>query len=155
MRYQRLGGEAALDQPRRRRGLHHDARAGPAGQLRPARHQHPDLRRDHIQPLGAVLANHHHRRPAARAGGVPRFQHHLDPRQVRRQRAAVGAAFRGALMPQGRIALLRTGLALCDRGLQILEAEVQLLLRQSFRLPAELQALQLQQQVPQPLVLVS
>ena len=34
----------------------------------------PDLRRDHIEPLGAVLADHHHRLLAARAGGALRFQ---------------------------------------------------------------------------------
>ncbi len=117
MRDQRLGGQAARDQPRRRRGLHHDARAG-------------------------------------LAGSVLRFQHHPDPWQVRRQRATVGAALRGARTPQVRIALLRLGLARYDRGLQILEAELQLLLRQPFRLPAELQALQLYQQVSQPVVLV-
>lgn len=105
MRDQRLGGQAARDQPRRRRGLHHDARVG-------------------------------------LAGSVLRFQHHPDPWQVRRQRATVGAALRGPRTPQVRIALLRLGLARCDRGLQILEAELQLLLRQPFRLPAELQALQ-------------
>jgi hypothetical protein len=33
------------------------------------RHDLPELRRDHVEALGAVLADHMHGRPAARAHG--------------------------------------------------------------------------------------
>jgi hypothetical protein len=52
VRDQRLGWQATLDQPRRRGGLHHRTRASPAGQLRPAGHDHPDLGGDDVEPLG-------------------------------------------------------------------------------------------------------
>ena len=45
----RLGRQAALDQPLGRRRLNHRLLAGAAGILWAARHQHPELRRDHVQ----------------------------------------------------------------------------------------------------------
>ena len=60
MRDGRLGPNAASDQPRHHRRLHHHARTGPAGELRPPRHQHAELGRDDAEPLGTILADHHH-----------------------------------------------------------------------------------------------
>ena len=145
MRDRRLGGDAALDQPRRRGLLHDCAGAGATGQLRPPRHHHAELPRNHVEPLGSVFADHHHGRPAARAGGVLRRQFHLDARQVGGQLAAVGAALGRPLALQFRIAPLGLGVALGDRRFQVLEAELQLLLGQPLRLPSELETLQPQQ----------
>ena len=56
----RLGRYAALDQPRRRWRLHHDARAGTAGQFWTSRHDDPKLCGDHVKTLRRVLADHCH-----------------------------------------------------------------------------------------------
>jgi hypothetical protein len=53
----RLGRHPALDQPRRRRRLHHHILAGPAGVFRSAHHEHPELRRHDVEPLGDILAD--------------------------------------------------------------------------------------------------
>ena len=58
----RLGRQPALDQPLGRRRLHHRLLAGPAGIFGAVRHDHPELRRDHVEPLGGVLADHMHGR---------------------------------------------------------------------------------------------
>ena len=99
------------------------------------------------------MADDRHHAAAARARGVVRLQRHLDPRQVRRQRAAVGPALGRPRLLQRRIAPLRFGLALGDGLLEVLQAELQLLLEQTFGPGAELQAPELEQQVPQPVVL--
>ncbi len=44
MRHHRLSRQAALDQARRRRLLHHHTGAAATGELRPPRHDHPELR---------------------------------------------------------------------------------------------------------------
>ena len=88
MRDRRLGRHAALDQARRGGRLHDDARAGPAGELRPLGDQGAELHRDHVEPLGGVAADLDHRALAAGAGGALGHEHLLDPRQVRRQAAA-------------------------------------------------------------------
>ena len=93
----RLGRQAALDQARRRRRLDHHVLAGAAGVLGPAHHQHPELGRDDVQPFGDVLADQVQRARAARAGLVLDVDDALDPRQMRRQRAAVGAPLARAL----------------------------------------------------------
>ena len=55
MRDQRLGRNAVLDQPLRRRGLYHlPAIASIFGT---PRHNHLELRRDHVEPFGDVFAN--------------------------------------------------------------------------------------------------
>ena len=65
----------------------------------------------------------------------------------------VGPALGRPCLLQRRIALLRLGLALGDGLLEVLQAELHLLLRQALGLGAELHALELEQQVPQPVVL--
>ena len=54
---QGFGRQAALDQARRCWCLHHRARTNPAGILGAAHDQDPDLSRDHVQPLGHILAD--------------------------------------------------------------------------------------------------
>ena len=51
LRDRRLGRQAALDQPRRRGRLHDNVLAGPAGVFGPAHDQHPELRRNDVEPL--------------------------------------------------------------------------------------------------------
>ena len=69
-----------------------------------------------------------------------------------RQPAAARPAPGGAPLAQFGRALLRLSLGVGDRGLDLLEGELQLVLGQLLRAPAELHALQLAQQVLQPLV---
>ena len=141
----RQGGQPA--QSRRRRGLHHGARACPAGEFRPFGHDHPELRRDHVQPFRGIFPDHRHRRPAARARGVLGFQRHLDPRQVGRQCAPVRAPFGRVVFAQFGILLLRFRLIFGDRLLEGFQARLQLFLRQTFGPGTELHPRQLQQQM--------
>ena len=53
----RLGGQAALDQPRRRRRLDDDILAGAAGVFGPAHHEHAELRGNDVELLADVLAD--------------------------------------------------------------------------------------------------
>jgi hypothetical protein len=71
---------------------------------------------------------------------------------VCRQPAAASPAPDGVLLAQIRRALLRLGLGAGERGLDLLEGKLQLVLRQPLRARPELHALQLAQQVLQPLV---
>ena len=154
VRDQRLGRQTALDQPCGCGCLHHQPGAGSAGKLGSLRHDHPELCRDHVEPFGTVLADHRHRRPATRAVNVFGCDHHLDARQMRRQRAASNATCLPALPLERWRALLRLGLELCDRNLEVVDAELQLRLGQTLGSAAKLQALELEQQVTQPVVLL-
>ena len=80
----RLGRQAALDQPRRRRRLDDDVLAGAAGVFGPAHHQHPELRGNDVELFAHVLADPVQRAPAARAGLVLDVDDRLDARQMRR-----------------------------------------------------------------------
>ena len=102
MGHGRLGRQPALDQPRRRRRLHHAVLAGPTGVLGATHHQHPQLRGHDVQPLGDVLADPVHGAAAARAGLVLDIDDRLDARQVRRQRSAVGPPLGGPFGPGRR-----------------------------------------------------
>jgi hypothetical protein len=66
------------------------------------RDDHLELRRDHIETLGSLLADPMHRRMAAGAIDIFRLDRDIDPRQVRWQRPAI------------RTPLFRSGL--CGRG---------------------------------------
>ena len=150
---QPLGRQPALDQPRRRRGLHHPLLAAAAGIFRPAGDDDLVLRRDHIEPLRAVLADHLHRAAAAGAGGVLGLDDDLDPRQMLGQRAAAGPARLGAGALQRRIGLLLLGLGFGDGLFEILQREIELVGIELLRAPAELQPLQLADQVAKTVIL--
>jgi hypothetical protein len=79
-----LGRKAALDQPCRRRGLDDTILASPAGIFGPPGDQHPELRRDNVQPLTPVLADPVQLALAARTGPVADVDDDLNPRQMRR-----------------------------------------------------------------------
>jgi hypothetical protein len=84
------------------------------------------LRRDDVEPLRAIFADHVHRAAAARARGIFRFDDDLDPRQVLGQRAALGAPLFRAGLAQRRIGLLLFGLALDDCLFEIFQRQVEL-----------------------------
>ena len=107
----RLGRQPALDQPFGRRRLNHRLLAGAAGIFGTVRHDHPELRRDHVEPLRGVLADHMHRRAAARAVGVFGLDRHMNARQMGGQRAAIGAALLGARRCGRRVLLVVGGFA--------------------------------------------
>ena len=152
LRDQRLGGHPAVDRPLRCRRLDHSALAGPAAVARPADHLHPVLRRDDVEHLRAVFADDVQRPAAARAGLVLDVDHDLDPRQVRRQCAAVASGRWARGRRLGRRASRLLGGSDCSDGLlEILETELQLIRVELLRAPAELAALQLLDQRAQPL----
>jgi len=84
MRDQCLGRNAVLDQPLRRRRLHHLAGASCAGIFGAARHDHLELCRDHIEPLCDVLADAVLETAATRAGLVRHIDDDLFARQMQR-----------------------------------------------------------------------
>ena len=103
---------------------------------------HLILRRNHVQPLGDVLADHMHGPGAARTGGRLRLDHHIHALQVRATRAAShDAATCDAPSARDRPfplpARSRPGLD------QVLEGKLQLVLVHRSRALAELQGPQL------------
>jgi hypothetical protein len=146
-------GSPPSDQPRRRRRLRHTVLAGPTGVFGSAHHQHLQLRRHDVQPLGDVLADPVQGAAAARAGLVLDVDDGLDPGQMRRQRSAVGSPPGRALGPGGRRRSFRPGLAGGDLLLDILQAQVQLIGVQGLGAAAEAMALQFLDDLPQPLAL--
>jgi hypothetical protein len=107
----RLGGQAALDQPRRGRRLDHDVLANATPILRTPHHQHTELGRHDVEAFGDVLADAMQRPRAARANRARHVDHRLDPRQMGRQRAAVRSTLGGARIALGRNLLLGRGMA--------------------------------------------
>ena len=128
----------------------HRLLAGPAGIFGTVRHDHPELRRDHVEPLRGLLADHMHGRAAAGAVGVVGLDRHIAraadgagsaPRLARRFSARARAATWVLLVVGGLVA----GNGLLD----VLERQKQLLGIELLRTPAELRTLQLAQQMPQ------
>ncbi len=149
----RLGRQPALDQPFRRRRLNHRLLAGPAGIFGTMRHDHPELRRDHVEPLRGLLADHVHERLAAGAIGVFRLDCHVHARQMGGKRAAIGATLVGARPGGHWVLLVVVGLVCRNDLFDILERQKELLGIELLRAAAELRALQLAQQMPQPVIL--
>ena len=85
MRDQRLGRQAGTDQTLRRLGLDDGAGARATAVFRATGDENAVLRRDDVEPLRFLLADHMHPAAATRARGCLRLDHHLDPRQVRWQ----------------------------------------------------------------------
>ena len=150
----RLGRQPALDQPLGRRRLNHRLLAGPAGVFGTVRHDHPELGRDHVEPLRGFLADHMHGRAAARAVVVFGLDRHMDARQMGGKRAAIGAALFGARARAPPRSACRRRPRSCRNGLlDILKRQGELVWVELLRTSAELHALQLAQQMPQAIVL--
>jgi hypothetical protein len=104
-------GRQALDQPFRRRRLDRRLFAGTESIFGTMRHDHPELRRSHVEPLRGLLANHMHGRAAAGAVGVFRGDRHIDARQMGRKRTAIDAALVAA-RPCGHASFLSSAASL-------------------------------------------
>jgi hypothetical protein len=152
LRDQGLARQPTFDQPRRGGRLHDPVLTGPAGVFGPAHHEHPELRRHEVEPLGDVFADAVQRARTARAESVLDIDHALEPRQMRGQAAAVHAPLGGSHRLVWRARLLLCGL----RGLALLdlfEREQQLIFGQRLGTASEAMALQLLDDLAQPLAL--
>ena len=125
LRDQRLGGNAALDDPRRCRGLHHCTLTSTTAVAWPAGDQDAKGDRHYIKTFGNVLANLMERPAAARASLVLDIDNLLDPLEMRRQRTAVGLAWSVGPGLAGCRVACRTSLA--QRRLDIFKAKLQLI----------------------------
>jgi hypothetical protein len=130
--------------------LRHGLRAAAAGTFGPPRDQHPELRGDHVEPFGHVLADLRHLAAAAGAARAGRLDHALDPGQMRRQMPTV--AFRLAGLLTARPLHRRFGLFLRGREhalgqFGIFQRQIELVGRQLLGALAELLALRRAQDV--------
>lgn len=130
-----FGQQPALDQARRRRGLHYYFLASAAAVLGSADHQGPEGRRDHVQPLGHVLADPVQRAGAAGTGLVLDVDHLFDPRQMSRQGSTVGPPLGRARRLLGR--RRQTQLGAGQFLLKLLQRQHELIGIQLFRSGAE------------------
>jgi hypothetical protein len=154
MGHQRLGGQPALDQPRRRGRLDHRALAGPAAIFGPAGDDHAELRRDHVEPFGDVLADPVHRAATAGTDLVAGLDHDLFARQMLGQSAPVATTLPGARRLERRIGPFLLRLPLGQRLLDVLEGQLQLIgMGRLLRSSPEQGPLQLFDDRPQVLVL--
>jgi hypothetical protein len=135
--------------------LRHGLQAAAAGVFRPPRDQHPELRRDHVQPLGFILAYLRHLAAATGTLRAGRLDHPLDPGQMRGQMATVALRLSGRFPARP----LQRSLGLFLRRLEhalgqfgILERQVELVRRQLLGALAELFALRRAQDVFQPTI---
>ena|GEM_PF-2468245 len=121
--------------------LRHGLRAAAAGIFGPPRDQHPELRGDHVQPFGHVLADLRNLAAAAGAERAGRFDYPLDPGQMRRQMPTVAFRLAGLLTarPLHRsFSLLLRGLEHTLGQLGIFQRQVELVGRQLLGALAEL-----------------
>jgi hypothetical protein len=141
--HHRLGRQAAVDQARRRRRLHHGALASPAAIARPADYPHLKVCRHHVELFGHVLADHVQRAATARAGLLLRLDHHLLARQVLRQAATVAARRPTRRGRCRRAGLIRGRHRRLQRLLDVFQAKLQLVRVEAFGAPAVQRALEL------------
>src|SRR6056297_1512131 len=148
-----LGRKATLDQGRRGRSLFHTVGAGAAGILGTDGHDHTQLRRHDVQPLGTVFADLVHLPAAAGAHEHLGLDDLLDPRQVRGQVATVapGQPFAFRRVIAGRL-ILFLFLGLGDSDLQVLESQLPLVLVELLGLLAMHDMVQFGHQVLEALV---
>ena len=125
--HHRLGRQPTLDQPFRRRRLNHSLFAGTASIFGTVSHDHPELRRNDVEPLRGLLANHMHGRTTAGAVGVFRRDRYIDARQMGGKRTAIDAALVAARSCRRRILLVVSGLVAGNGLLGIFQGQKQLL----------------------------
>jgi hypothetical protein len=131
-----LGRQPSGDQPCRGGRLHDTLGAAPAGVSRAASDQHPELRRDHVEPLGNVLADPVQAAATARAIEALQLDDPLDPRQVRRQRPAIGAPALAKAPLQCRVGGIRPDPVFGDLLLGIFQRQLELAAVELLRAPA-------------------
>jgi hypothetical protein len=153
LRHRGFGRQSALDQPCRRGRLHHHVLATPAGVFGPAHHQHAELCRHDVEPFAGVLPDPMQRVAAARAGVVIDIEHHLDARQMRRQRAPVQATLGRPACPLGRIGRINLGLITCLILLDIFEPEQHLVFWQCLGTSSKAMTLQFLDDLTEPIIL--
>jgi hypothetical protein len=150
-----LGRDAALDQAFRRGRLDDRALAGPAGVFRAVRHDHPELGRDLVETLRALLPDDMHRAVAARAGGALGRERDMDAGKMCRQRATVRPSrpLRVSHLVRSLLLLLGRRILFGNRGLDIFERELHLVAIEPLRPLPELRTLQLLQEMTKLVVL--
>jgi hypothetical protein len=151
--HHRFGRQAALDQPLGRRRLNHRLLAGAACVLRAARHQHPELRRNHVQTLRDVGPDRMHRRAAARAGPVLGLDRDVNARKMGRQHAAVRPALLGPSNSGFLVPPVVRRFAGRDRLLDILQRQSELVRIELLGLAPELHSLELAKKMRETIVL--
>ena len=117
------------------------------------RHQHPELRRNHVQTLRDVGPDRMHRRAAARAGPVLGLDRDVNARKMGRQRAAVRPALFGPRRRGGLVLLVVSRLAGGDRLLDVLQRQGELARIELLGLAPELHSLELAQKMRETIVL--
>jgi hypothetical protein len=135
--------------------LNHGLRTTTTGVSGAPRHQHLELRRDHVEPSGYVLAYLRHLPTAARTQDARRLDHTFNPGQVRREMTEVACRLAGCLAarPGKRsLGLLLRSLKHTLRQFCILERQVELVGRQLLGAFAELLALRCAQDIFQPTI---
>ena len=113
-----FGRNAALDQAGGRRRLDDALAAGLAGIPWATRHDHPELRRDHVEAFADVLANLHPSAGAARTNLVFGLDDLFDPLEMRRERPPPAG-----LASRRRLQLLESGLDCGKTCLHFLEGK--------------------------------
>ena len=134
-RDQRFGGNTALNDPRRRRGLRDRTLARTAVVARTARHKDAEGGRNDIEALGHILADLVERTAATWVNFVVDVDDLLDPFEMGGKRAAVGLALPDVLIRYGRRLAFYPRLA--ERRLDILETQLQLIGIELLRSRAE------------------
>jgi hypothetical protein len=144
-----LGGQAALDQVRGRRGLGHTFGASTTRIFWAHGHDDPQLRRHNLQPLRAVFADAVHLATTTRAEQTARLYHPLDAGQAFRKMPAIaaGSPARGRT---GRSLRILPGLGLGHSRFQILEGQLALVIVQLLGAFAMHDLVQLGDQMLQP-----
>ncbi len=151
--HHRLGRQAALDQPLGRRRLNHGLLAGAARIFGSVRHQHPELRRDHVQPLGDIGADRMHRRSAAWAVPVLGLDRDVNARKMSGQRAAARPALLHPRGGSGLVLLVVGRLAGRDHLFDVLQRQGELARIELLGLAPELHSLELAQKMREAIVL--
>lgn len=149
VRDRRFGRQPAGDRTCRRRCLHNAVGAAAASVFGAARHDHPELRRDDVQPFRHVFADAMQAAPAG-AGQALGFDHLLDARQVVGQRPAIDRPGPGAPLGSGGIGFF-VRMDRSDCRLQILQRQLKLVRVDLLRLAPEGDLLEGGDQLLQPL----
>jgi hypothetical protein len=102
------------------------------------RDDHAELRRDDVEPLRRLLADHMHRRSAAGAVGIFGRNPHVDVRQVGRKCATIGPALISALACARRVLPVLSRLVAGKGLLDVLDRQQQLFRIELLRAAAEL-----------------